>query len=146
LFLGHAHEQAVSRDAGVVHQNVDAAGVGQNFFGCRFDGLRVGDIQCDGPAFTSRGAHFVGDFFGIFSGARNTDDISAFSGKFQRDGAADSATGSSDNGDLVIKLTHKSPSFPGPRCGCKARIPNFAAAFCEVVRERVQACLHLARV
>jgi hypothetical protein len=50
---------------------------------------------------------FRRDPLGIFLRARNDDNIRAFRGEFQRDGAPDAATRAGDNGDLIGKLAHK---------------------------------------
>ncbi len=53
------------------------------------------------PRFATERADFVGNLLGIFLRARNDGDIRAFAGEFQRDGAADPATSTGDDGNLI---------------------------------------------
>ena len=105
--VAHAHQQAVARDAGVVDEHVHFAALGENFLGGGADGRGIRNIHRVRPRLAAQRADFRRDLLGIFLRARNDDDIRAFIGEFQRDGAADSAARAGDNGDLIGELAHK---------------------------------------
>jgi len=59
------------------------------------------------PGFAAQRADFRRDLLRIFLRAGDDDDIRAFIGEFQRNGATDPAARTGDNGDLIGELAHK---------------------------------------
>ena len=101
LLLGHAHHETVLGDAGVVDKNVDVAEVFVDFL---HDGFRFGEVG--GIA----GIGAAGDAYGFYFFTRGFEtgghvvveyevcecNVSAFAGKLEGEGLADTAGGTGD--------------------------------------------------
>jgi hypothetical protein len=83
VFVGHPRDQAVTGNAGVVHEEVDVSGVREEALGF----LRVGDVGLHGLT-----ARLACDLFGlVLAGAVAERDARAGACKLERDGLADPA-------------------------------------------------------
>ena len=101
LLLRHTHHEPVLRDAGVVHKDVDRAKL---FLNLGHNVSRLGKIGC--VRGISHAFHAFGGNFGLGGLAVLVDDkvgksdVSTFVGELQRDGLADAAGSTRDEGGL----------------------------------------------
>ena len=107
IFNRHPHAQSVARDAGVVHQNVDATEVFQNLCADFLHGGMIGDIDGIGlRRIRARRIDFVGGFLRVGFGAADGSDARAFTGQTHGDGMPNSPPRSCDHRDLIFE-SHK---------------------------------------
>ena len=104
LFVAHARQKRIARNAGVVDENIEPA----PFFGDRFDeflhGAAVGDIAGKRFGLTaggSDGRNGFGKFCGI---ARDASNLRFAAAQRQRNRFADAAQGAGDKGNLAGQI------------------------------------------
>jgi hypothetical protein len=85
----HADGQAVARDAGVVHQHVDAGFRGQHLGEPFFDGFRRRHVQVQGHRLAAAGANFLGHSLIVFDFRRRHHDIETGAAQSQCNRPAD---------------------------------------------------------
>jgi hypothetical protein len=85
----HADRQAIARDAGVIHQDVDAGLVGQHLGESRFHGFRRGHVQVQGHRLAAASADLLGYSFVVLDFRRRDDDIETRAAQSQCNRPAD---------------------------------------------------------
>jgi hypothetical protein len=78
----------VTRDAGVVHENVDLAELGDGGFDRRLDLLFVGDVEGEGRGLTAACGNLIYQLLQLLLIASGYNYRRASSGKFRRTGAS----------------------------------------------------------
>ena len=121
----HAHREGVAGDAGVVHEDVAAAEVGEDLVAGFLHRIEVGHIDRVGFRRTRGGGVDIGcDFCGVCLRAADDGDFGAFGGEGFCDGFADAAAGARDDGDLVFEsfVAHVWKGFNSARrCAARGR-------------------------
>ena len=101
LGLAHAHDQAVFGDAGVVHQDVDAAEIGYNLLYHGLGSLEVGGVGGIGAHLHAEGFQLFHRLLGGFVDDQvRKGDVGALGGIFKGDGFADAPGGTRNEGHL----------------------------------------------
>ncbi len=80
-------KEAVASNASVVDENVHFSGIGQDFIGRGGHSCAVGDVHGKSQALRPSARISAATFSEFFRRARNNDNIRAFLGEFQGDGA-----------------------------------------------------------
>ena len=107
VLVGHRHDELVAGDAGVVDEDLDGAELGVDLLAGLGDRGGVGDVDLEGLGLLALGEDIVGDLHaGV--GLRDAKHGVAVGGETFRDGLADAATGSGDEGDArIVREMHR---------------------------------------
>ena len=131
----HAHGQLVARDAGVVHQHMQAALALDDAVDQRLDRCGVGHVEVGTPAARIRRQRLA-DARGAFVGGGRTDDLVAACGQLQRNGGANAARGAGDQRDSggCGGFVHASSSFTSFKVAVSYRAAPVSSASMRLVR------------
>src|SRR3954462_10448277 len=112
---GHASEQVVGGDAGVVDQDVDLPEVGWQALQPLAEGLGLGDVERQRPGAAPAGVDVGGERLELLLVARRHHHPRPLEGQELGDGLADPLGGAGHQGGLVVQLEHQ-PSSSARSC------------------------------
>ncbi|MCY1424535.1 hypothetical protein D9M71_402850 [compost metagenome] len=102
LLFGHLLDHVIPGETGVVDDDVDAAEGVQGGLHATVAEVGGGHVTDAGDCIAAEGADFRDHFIGRSLVEVVDHDLGAFFGKFQRDGAADAAAGTGNDGDFAL--------------------------------------------
>ncbi|MOA03019.1 hypothetical protein D3C78_1225010 [compost metagenome] len=106
LLFGNLLDHVVPGEAGVVDDDVDAAEGIQSSLHATVTEVGGGHVAQAGDGIAAESTDFRDHFIGRSLIEVVDHDLGAFFGEFQRDGAADAAAGTGNDGDFALQSTH----------------------------------------